>query len=215
MMPGPVSMFARMLRAGLNLDQWPTDALEREVARLLDIAEMELAPAGAAAALADALERDEYEPDDERSYPPRDLARERANHERRQRAAGGTDGNAPADLVTVSGITAPAHLSPLLHAIEGRAARIAAGAGALLDRPERGGRSAADLVTMHARTLRVSAGAEPAPPGVPVTFEPPALYQCARCHHHHAPGTFCGEPLPPAPRGDNDPDTCQCDTRDA
>ena len=40
-------LFAAMLRAVLNLEHWPTDTLEREVQRLLDIAGLELAPAGA------------------------------------------------------------------------------------------------------------------------------------------------------------------------
>lgn len=214
-----VAMFARMLRAGLNLDQWPADALEREVARLLDIAAMELAPAGAAAALADAFEAQDcyhcsgcHESGEclDRTYPPRDLARERANREERQRIAGGTNGNAPAGLVAASGRRPDMHLVPLILHPD-----LLPESGVTdLDRPERGGRSAADLVAMHARTQRVSAGAEPAPPGLATAFEAPRSYMCARCGHHHAAGTFCGQPHEPHTLTPGDPDTCQCDTRD-
>jgi len=204
-MSAAVALFARMLRAGLNLDTWPTDVLERELERLLSIAGMELAPEGAAAALADALEHEGYERS-ERDYPPRDLARERADHERRQRVAGGTAGNAPAGLVSGTVGRQPRRdgetvtfLAPVVN----------------LDDPHRGGQAASERARMHAHTLAVSAGRVPAPEGAVTTFEAPPTYSCPTCRHHHAPDTFCGEPLPvrhDGPPGAGDwPHTCQCD----
>lgn len=194
-------LLAAMLRAVLNLEHWPTDLLARELGRWLEIAGLELAPAGACATLADVLTAEPA------PAPVFDLYHHRDDGLTERVGARVMIG----DTVALADDTwlAVCPPSPAPRRFED---------GSTLELDTLTAHPPPDpRVEMDARTRRVSAGLEAPPPGVPTTFAavPDAkLPRCPVCSHLEHGSAVCGARVPLTWSDSIDarvPDTCQCE----
>jgi len=207
------TMFAAMLRASLNLEQWPTDMLAREVQRLLDIAGLELAPHGSAATVADMLEC-EPAPAPGAFVEFRSSAGELLSRSIVHPAHTVVGYTIPNDATYVTVSTDHDSAAALRARAAGdsqppRRLRFEDGSTLTLAPDPR--------VEMDARTRRVSAGLEPPPAGVVTTFHAvpdAAMPRCVVCDHLEHGSAVCGTRVPLGWSDAFDarvPDTCQCD----
>jgi hypothetical protein len=224
-----------MLRAVLNLEQWPTDVLAREVQRLLNIAGLELAPIGAAAAVADALHActvaDAAVTDARTRIAVADMleatpAPAAVAFVEFRSSAGDLLSRSIVDPAHTIGYTIPNDATHVTVSTDHKSAAALRARAAGDSQPPRRLRfedgSTLTLapdprVEMDARTRRVSAGLEAPPAGVVTTFHAvpgAAMPRCPVCDHLEHGSAVCGTRVPLGWADAVDtrvPDTCQCD----